>query len=259
MSLTTMSASTLRLRRDPVRLLLSRSLWAGAWYLFSYLFTGTAAFAITLTAVAAGGALSFTLAGLPLLIAAAAAVRGCAGLERARLQALFTTPVRGGYREATGPGLLARLATQWQDPAIWRDISYLLGLFPLLFGLDATVLVVWLALLAGITLPAWYEYPRQTWSIGVNGGPGGSAHGVQLGYFPYGPHGHPGWGLYVDTLPKAIAAAAACLILFLLANYMLIATARLHAAIARALLSAPHDPLGEAKEVLRRPGPLSAR
>jgi hypothetical protein len=37
---------------------------------------------------------------------------------------------------------------------------------------------------------------------------------------------------------------------------VLVATARLHATIARALLSAPEDPLREAKEVLRRPGPL---
>src|SRR5215475_10602347 len=128
MSVNTMITSTLRLRRDPIRLLFSRSLWAGAWYLFSYLFTGTAAFAVGLTAVAVGGGLGFTLAGLPLLIAAAAVVQGCAGMERARLQALFTAPVRGGYREVTRPGLIGRLATRWQDPAIWRDIAYLLGL-----------------------------------------------------------------------------------------------------------------------------------
>ena len=252
-------ASALPLRRDPVRLLLSRSPWAGAWYLFSYLFTGTAAFAVTLTAMAAAGVLSFTLAGLPLLIAAAAVVQGCAGMERARLRAVLTAPVRGGYQEVTRPGLVARLTTRWQDQAIWQDLAYLLGLFAALLALDATVLVVWLTLLAGITLPAWYQYPKQTWGIGVNGGTAGSAHGVQLGYFSNGPHGHPGWGLYVDTVPKAFAAAAACLILFLLFNYVLVATARLHAAIARGLLSAPEDPLREAKEVLRRPGPLSAR
>jgi hypothetical protein len=32
--------------------------------------------------------------------------------------------------------------------------------------------------------------------------------------------------------------------------------ARLHAAVARTLLGAHDDPLREAKEVLRRPGPL---
>ena len=76
---------------------------------------------------------------------------------------------------------------------------------------------------------------------------------------PHGPHGHPSWGIYVDTLQKALLAAAACLILFLLFNYVLVAAARLHAAIARSLLRAGDDPLREAKEVLNRPGPLARR
>jgi hypothetical protein len=139
---------------------------------------------------------------------------------------------------------------------LWRDLAYLLALFIPLLALDAAVLVIWLTILAGVTLPAWYQYPRQTFGPGVNGGSGTSAHGVQLGYFPHGPHGHPGWGLYVDTLPKALLVAAVCLVLFLLFNYVLVAAARLHAATARALLGAPEDPLKEAKEVLRRPGPL---
>ena len=69
-----------------------------------------------------------------------------------------------------------------------------------------------------------------------------TVHGVQLGYFPNGPHGHPSWGLYVDTLPKALLVAAVCLILFLLFNYVLVATARAHAAVARALLGARGRP-----------------
>jgi hypothetical protein len=119
-----------------------------------------------------------------------------------------------------------------------------------LAALDLTVLTVWLVFLAGITLPIWYRAPRQTF------GNGGTAYGVQLGYFPNGPHGHPGYGLYVDTLPTALLAATILLTLFLLFNYVLVATARAHATIARTLLHAPEDPLREAKEVLSRPGPL---
>ena len=125
-----------------------------------------------------------------------------------------------------------------------------------LLVLDFAVIVIWLVLLAGITLPAWYQYPHQTFAIGVSAS---TAHGVQLGYFPYGPHGHPAWGIYVDTLQKALLVAAACLILFLLFNYVLVAAARLHAAIARSLLRAGDDPLREAKEVLNHPGPLARR
>jgi hypothetical protein len=251
------------LRRDPFRLLISRAPWASAWYLFSYLFAGTVLFVIVVTATTLTTALSFTLAGLPLLLAAAAVVRGCAAVERARLRFMSPKPVRSGYQTAAGPGLLAGIKARWSDPATWRDIAYLAGMFAPLIVLDWAVLGCWLVLLAGVTLPAWYQYPRQTWGIGVNGGSAsgtgtGSAHGVQLGYFPNGPHGHPAWGLYVDTLPKALAVAGVCLVLFLIFNYVLVATTRLHAAIARALLRAPQDPLREAREVLRRPGPLSA-
>jgi hypothetical protein len=250
--------STLSLRRDPFRLLFSPRPWAGAWYLIGYLFTGTALFSVTLTAVLAAGLLSFTLAGLPLLIVAAAVVHGCASAERWRLRGVSAEPVRGGYREVSRPGLMARLAAQWKDPATWRELAYLIALFAPLLALDTTVLAIWLTLLAGITLPAWYHYPSQTFTIGVSSRHVTSAHGVQLGYFPNGPHGHGAWGLYVDTLPKAIIVAVACLVLVLLFNYVVIATARLHAAIVRAMLQAPQDPLREAKEVLLRPGPLSS-
>ncbi|HLH83060.1 MAG TPA: sensor domain-containing protein [Trebonia sp.] len=241
--------SALRLRRDPVRLLFSRGLWAGVWYLLAYQVVGWVLFAIALTAALTGAVLSITLAGLPVLVAAAAAIRWCADVERARLRPLLGG-VRAGYRAADGHGLRAQLRARWRDPATWRDVAYLIGLFVPLAALDLIVLTVWLVLLAGITLPAWYWAPWQT-VHGVR------YHGYQIGYFPNGPHGHPGYGLYADTLPKALLAAAVFLVLFLLFSYVLAATARAHAAIARALLRAPEDPLREAKEVLRRPGVLA--
>lgn len=249
----------LSLRRNPVGLLLSRTLWASAWYLLAYQVVGWVLFAIVLSAVLTGAVFSITIAGLPVLVAVAATIRWCASVERVRLRTVDPEPVTGRYREPGGRGILARLRADWRDPAIWRDIAYLLGVFAPLVALELAVLTVWLVFLAGITLPAWYQYPRQTYTIGVNSGSAsGSAHGIQLGYFPHGPHGPGSWGVYVDTLPKALIVAAVCLILFLLFNYALVATARLHATIARALLRAPEDPLQAAKEVLDRPGPLTS-
>jgi len=46
--------------------------------------------------------------------------------------------------------------------------------------------------------------------------------------------------------------------LFLIFNYLVVLTARAHAAVARGLLGAAEDPLRQAKEVLGRPGPLSS-
>jgi hypothetical protein len=239
----------LNLRRDPVRRTLSKAPWAAAWYLFGYLFIGTALWVIALTVAAVGVTLSFTLAGLPLLIGVAITIRWCANAERFRLRLVDPKPVIGRYREPVG-GLLNNLRTRWSDPATWRDIAYLIGVYVPLVALDTIVLVIWFTFLAGITIPVWYWAPWQT-IHGVR------YHGYQLGYFPNGPHGHPGYGLYVDTLPKALLVAGICLVAFLLFNYVLVATARAHSLVVRALLGEATDPLKEAKEILRSPGPLS--
>jgi len=241
---------SLSLRRDPVRLALSQAPWVSVRYLAAYLLIGSGLFAIALTVAIVGATLSVTLAGLPILIAAAVTIRWCANAERARLALVDPGPVTGGYRPSVG-GLINRLRTLWTDPATRRDIAYLVGMFVPLATLDLAVLAIWLTFLAGITLPVWYWAPWQT----VHGV---LYHGYQLGYFPNGPHGPSGWGLYVDTLPKALLAGAVCLVAFLLFNYVLVATARAHAFVARSLLGEQTDPLKEAKEILRSPGPLSA-
>ncbi|HVT68676.1 MAG TPA: sensor domain-containing protein [Trebonia sp.] len=242
--------ATLSARRDPVRLALSRAPWSAAWYLLGYLVISGGLFSIAVTGTALGAGLSITLLGIPVLSGAAVVIRWCADAERARLSLVAPGPVTARYREPAG-NLLDHLRARWTDPVIWRDLGYLLGMFIPLLGLDTIVLAIWLALLAGITVPAWYWAPYQT-VHGVR------YHGYQLGYFPNGPHGHPGYGLYVDTLPKALLVAVVCLVAVLLFNYVLVATARAHAFVARSLLGEQTDPLREAKEILRGPGPLSA-
>lgn len=123
-------------------------------------------------------------------------------------------------------------------------------MFVPLWALDLAVVTVWLVLLGSVTLPAWYRYPEQTF------GHGGQAHGVPFGYLPNGPHGAGAVGFYVDTLPKALLAAAAALLAFLLFSYVVVITARMHARVARGLLRPPSDPLARAREVMSRPGPL---
>ena len=59
----------------------------------------------------------------------------------------------------------------------------------------------------------------------------------------------------MGNLHQALIAAGIFLVLFLLFNYVLVGTARLHARIASALLRAPADPMAEAKEVLDQAGP----
>ena len=253
------SADGLRLRiwRNPLHLAVSGSLWRSAWFLMVYIFaSGWLLFAASLTAVLTAALLTVTIAGIPLLAAAAGVLRGCANAERFRLRRALTQPVRGGYRPVTGKGILAQARTRWRDKATWRDVAYLVGLWLPLGLLDTIVLSVWATLLAGITLPLWYWAPRGTDIVGYVHGT--RVHGVAIGYFPRGPNGRGSIGLYADTLPRALLAAAIFLVLFLIFNYVLVVTARTHARVARSLLRAPADPLAEAREVLKRPGPLGS-
>ena len=159
-------STRLRLYRNPLHQLVAGSTWRAAWFLLAYLVWGwllwAAVFAATLTAAV----LCITLAGIPLLIAAAGVIRGCANAERWRLRGVLAGPIHGGYRAVRRPGILGQVRTRWSDPATWRDFAYLFALFPLLWALDLAVLVVWLVLLAGITVPAWYWSVPETFNNG---------------------------------------------------------------------------------------------
>ena len=110
--------STRSVSRNPVGLLFSPVLWASAWYLLAYLVIGWVLFAVAVTLVVGGGLLSLTLAGLPVLLAAAAVIRGCASFERARLRVMGGDPVQGAYREVTG-SLHVEIAVF--DCGLWPD------------------------------------------------------------------------------------------------------------------------------------------
>ena len=243
----------LQLAGHPLR----RAWWAttgrALWYLLAYQVMGWLLFSAALTAVTAAAALSITLAGIPLLVAAAGVIHSCAGSERSRLAAVTGVPVEHRYREPdqTPPGLIARARAYWKDTATWREFAYLVGMFLPLVVLGCLVLAVWLTLAAGVTLPLWYWAPFDHFPHGL------TVHGVQLGYFPNGPRGPNAVGVYVDTLPKALLTALACLLLLVPFSYVVVLTARAHAAVARGLLGPAEDPLREAKEVLGRPGPLA--
>ncbi len=239
----------LRLYANPLRLLFSASLWRSVAFLLSYLLVGVALFAVSLTASITSAALAFTIVAVPLLIAAAWAVHGCAWVQRGLLRLAFSEPVVAGYERPGKPGLIARAMAAWRSRATWREIGYLAGLLVPLFTLDVIVFSVWASFGAAMSLPFWYSRP-------FNEVHGHRFYGVEVGYFPGGPHAAGGYGLFVNTLPKALLAAAVFAVLFLLFGDVVVITARLHARIARAVLRQPADPLAEAKTVLSASGPL---
>jgi len=242
----------LPLYANPIRQLFSASTWRAAWFLLAYLVVSWVLFAVVFTAATTTLTLAITLLGLPLLIGTAAVVRWSASAERLRLRpVVHEPPATGGYRDTSARGLFANIRAAWTDPAIWRNIAYLVGLFPFLWALDLTVLTIWATFIGCIALPAWYwALPAQTYSTGR------SFKGAQFGYFPHGPNGKGAVGIFVDTPAKAIGVALIFLVLTLLFSYVVVLTARMHARVAYSLVGAPEDPLAEAKNVLSQPGPL---
>jgi Putative sensor len=248
-------ADRLVLGVNPLRLLFSASPWQAAGFLLTYLLVSGVLFSITLVAGVVALVLAVTIVAVPLLIVAALVVRGCAIFERIRLRQVLGEPVPDSYPPPDEPGLWRRAKAMWRASGTWRELAYFVGLWPLLLALDAIVFAAWAYLLAGMTFPAWYSSVRGL-CIGSCGTP--TAAGLMIGHFPAGPHGIGADGIYVDSLHGALVVAAVFLVLFLLFNYVLVATARMHGRVARALLRPPADPLEEVRSVLTGPGPLGS-
>ena len=243
----------IRADRDPVRLLFSASPWRAAGYLGSYLLVSGILFAVALSTSVLALALGITVAALPLLISAAWVIRGCAAVERLMLSQVFTEPVSGGYLQPQQDGLWRRARAQWGQSATWRDLGYLVGLWPVLFALDAVVFTLWATLLAGVIVPLWYSHVPE---LCLGDCAVQNVRGVMIGNYSRGLHGLGSHGLYIHSLHTAALAAAGFAILFLLFNYVLVAAARLHGRVARAVLRHPSDPLAPARQVLTQPGLL---
>ncbi|MGW0846859.1 sensor domain-containing protein [Streptomyces sp. NPDC002787] len=213
----------------PLPLLRSSEPWRATAYLAGYVLLGPVLFAFCLATLVVATALNITLLGLPLLIGAAAVLRGCAHIERMRA-GLVGAPVPADYRTVEPAGILAAVKARWSDPATLRDALYLVALFVPLLLLDAVALLLWLTSLALVVFPAWY------WTV-----PDGSALGL----------------LRVDDLPLAFLVAVAACAITLPTVCAVAGAARLHAAVAHKLLGPRTDPLAAAKRLLSEPGPLS--
>ncbi len=248
-------AGELRVHVNPLRLVFSGGLWRAAGYLISYLAVSWLLISVALTAATVAAALAVTLLAAPLLIAAAQAVHWCAGVERTMLRQVQDEPASPRFSQPGAGSLRARAKAAWTDAATWRELGYLAGLWAPLYALDTIVLSIWLSLLAGVTLPAWYWAPRGSDMAGYVHGTQ-LQHGVPIGYFPHGATGPGAIGLFVGSLPRALLAAAVFAVLFALFSYVLVATARMHARVARSLLGPPVDPLEDARGVMTGPGPL---
>jgi hypothetical protein len=231
---------------NPLRLVFSSTLWRAAGFLIADIFVCLPVFALALTAVTTAWAMTITIIGVPLLIAAAQVVQWCAFVERARVGGAPKT-----YRRSEpGTGIIAAAKARWSDSALWRDIAALTGVWLPLTILNTVVLSLWATFLGWITTPIWYHYPWLTYH-------GVKYHGYQLCcYYPHGPYGPGAIGVFVGSLHVALAVAGVGLAGFLIMGYAVVGCARLTKKVLGSLLADPTDPLVSVKQVLAQPGPL---
>jgi signal transduction histidine kinase len=185
-------------------------------YLLLALPLGIVEFTFLVTAISVGVGLTVTLIGIPILIATMVAWRWLAGLERRLIGALTGTTIASPYRRTeAGASWWDRLRARLADPAIWKDLVFLLLQLPLgivSFTIAATVLGIGLG---GLTAPAWY------WAL---------PDGIQVGLFQ------------ADTLPEALALTVIGAVVLRVGIPALGALGQLYAAFGALLLGSNADP-----------------
>jgi signal transduction histidine kinase len=89
-------------------------------------------FVLIITGLAVGISTVVVWIGIPILIATTSFVRWSADVERRWLRKALTTPVPDAERlPVEGKGLLSGWQTRLVDPTTWRDLLYLIAVFPL--------------------------------------------------------------------------------------------------------------------------------
>jgi signal transduction histidine kinase len=171
-------------------------------------------FVVIVTLGSTGLGLAFTLIGLPILALTVVLWRLFAMGERRRAGALLGTDVPDPYRIPTEPSWWRRNLQRLVDPATWKDIAYLLLLFPLSLFYFTVALVFPVYGLALLTAPAYY------WAI--DGGIDTAAFNI-------------------DTLPEALALVPIGALLLVAGAWAAYGLGAGHAAIVRALLGRSRD------------------
>ena len=160
----------------PVRRLLMFLLrYAGAGlFLFSSFWAGLFLFIALLVLGALGFSLIPVVVGVPILAGTALVWSIAARLERWRIRLLLGVRIPSAYRRPPpGSSRLIRLRTRLLDPALWRDLLYVVLLFPI--GIVQLVIVSLAFQLPWdlITYPLWFDLPE--------GGRGTPESALQIG------------------------------------------------------------------------------
>lgn len=206
-----------------LRLLISREVWlATLWLLFNW-FLGVFWFVVLVTLITLGVGLSYTLIGLGILALTMRLWIAGAALERTRVGTFLGTRIEPLYRPLPEPDTrlgvrLERLRVRAGDPAVWRDLLYLLLLFPLGTVESALVLAMWWLQISSLASVLYLPYYWLTSSLS------GTTLEDMVRYT-------------LGLLPLVLLAVIAGVALAVVVPRAIIAMASAHAALAKVLLS----------------------
>jgi signal transduction histidine kinase len=190
--------------------------WAATGYLLLTFLTGLFWFIVLITGVSLGFGLVIIWVGVPILVGMLFVVRAGARVERALLRATVGVDIPDPYRKAPAGSIWARLRSAAGDPATWKDLVYLLLLFPLGTLWFALVTFVWSVPIGLVTMPLWYRLP-----------PGGHAQLFTIDGNPL---------VVVDSLGKALVAMLVGLVLALAVPAVIRGFTLAQTSLARGLL-----------------------
>ncbi|MEU8267724.1 sensor domain-containing protein [Sphaerisporangium sp. NPDC049002] len=195
--------------RGPLGLLVDPMTWRAAPYLMVSIAFGVTWFVILATAVPAALTLVLVWIGLPLLVLTMLLWRGGAMLERRLLRLALGVTIPDPYRPRPERGLGAHLGWLFGDLATWKDLGYLLLLFPLGLVEFFVSLTLWVCSIGFLVQPVLVAM-GQTTSITDR--------------------------LVIDSVPGSLPWAFLGLLLLVATLYIVRAMAWLHGTLATALL-----------------------
>ena len=199
-------------------------------YLLGAMFVGLTWHVILAVGLTLGVGTLVIWVGVFVLALTVLAWRGGAWLERRWVRAMLGVDIPDPYRPAPSGSLWRRARVVASDPATWKDLAYLVVLFPLGLLWFVVTTTLWTLALGLLTAPLWYWIP-----------PAGEAAIFVNDNRAY---------LVLDTLPEALLACVVGAALCVAAAWAVRGMAAAHGAVALALLGPSQNQLQARVEAL---------
>ena len=181
-------------------------------YLGGSLIAGAVGFVWSLAVTIAVGLISVTQLGGPAFLAASWVTRRFAGLERLRAAQVLGAPIGSPYVPFGGDTVRRRVIEIAAQPATWRDLAWLIVLFPLSLAFGVAAIVITVVSLGAVLAPLW------AWAVPNPRAP-----------FPM--------NVVMTTLPGQFGLTGAGILLLPTAGWLNRTLARTQAGAARSLLA----------------------